>query len=397
MARVGLVMAALFLVAAACSDEGTPNASTSASTSASTTTDATSGATTTVVTVGGVPDVDLTISAVPIEEVYFDTFDGGAVRLSDSDADLRRSLLDVIPPIDDPVYGQVADGDWLLGGDLVLGYVADGQAYAYPHKILNYHELVGDELGGTPVLISYCPLCRSGIVYDRRLGEGTLSFGNSSALYESDLVMVDRETGSYWWQVAGTAIVGALTGAALTPLPSLTTTWDNWTELHPDTLLLTRDTGFARPYESDPFISYGDVVNEGRFAFPVGDASRDDRLNPAATVLGVMLGGEHRVYPLEALGDEAVNDSVAGTPLVVFSREDGPAGAAFERAVDGTPLEFAVVDDGYVDLQTNSRWGLDGLAISGQLAGTQLVPLPNRTTFWFAYVGAFPDAEVYLP
>ncbi len=93
----------------------------------------------------------------------------------------------------------------------------------------------------------YCPLCRSGIVYDRRLGGEVLSFGNTSALYESDLVMVDRGTGSYWWQVAGTAIVGPLTGAALEPLPSTVSTWEDWIELYPDTLLLSRDTGHERP------------------------------------------------------------------------------------------------------------------------------------------------------
>jgi len=142
------------------------------------------------------PDVDLSLHSVPLDEVYFDTFDGGSVPLSDSTPELRERLLDVIPPIDRPVYGDVGAGDWLDQSDLVLGYVSGGQAYAYPFKILNFHEIVNDDLDGLPVLISYCPLCRSAIVYDRRVGGDVLSFGNTSALYESDLVMVDRSTGS---------------------------------------------------------------------------------------------------------------------------------------------------------------------------------------------------------
>ena len=151
------------------------------------------------------PDVDLTIHSVPLDEVFFDTFDGGAVPADRIPRpELRARLLDAIPPIDEPVYEDITGAcHWLDPADLVLGYVAGGQAYAYPFKILNFHEIVNDEIDGVPVLVSYCPLCRSGVVYDRRVAGETLSFGNTSALYESDLVMVDRATGSYWWQGGG--------------------------------------------------------------------------------------------------------------------------------------------------------------------------------------------------
>lgn len=110
-----------------------------------------------------------------------------------------------------------------------------GQAYAYPHKILNFHELVNDAIDGIPLLVSYCPLCGSGVVFDRRLGGRTLRFGNTSALYDSDLVMFDWETNSYWWQVAGEAIVGTLSGETLKVLASTTTQWSTWKSLHPHT------------------------------------------------------------------------------------------------------------------------------------------------------------------
>ncbi len=338
------------------------------------------------------PDVDLSIHSVPLEEIYFDTFDGGSVRLSDSTPELRARLLDAIPPIDRPEYGGVSEGDWLDPTDLVLGYVAGGQAYAYPFKILNFHEIVNDEFDGIPVLVSYCPLCRSAIVYDRRVDGETLSFGNTSALYESDLVMVDRNTGSYWWQVAGAAIVGPLTGTSLEPLPSVVATWANWTGQHPDTLVLTRDTGYSRPYELDSFRSYADYVESGQFAFPVSEASRDVRLPPSSLVVGVVLEETIRAYPVDGLTDP-INDEVAGNPIVIFPT--GGGAAVFSAIVNGETLVFEQRDGELIDVDTGSVWAADGIAVEGAFVGTTLEAIPSRTTFWFAFVGAFPEVEVF--
>ncbi len=338
------------------------------------------------------PDLDLSLHDVPLEEVYFDTFDGGSVRLSDSTSDLRAELLDAIPPIDRPVYGDAGTGDWLEPTDLVLGYLAGDQAYGYPFKILNFHEIVNDELDGIPVLISYCPLCRSAIVYDRRVDGETLSFGNSSALYESDLVMVDRNTGSYWWQVAGSAIVGTLTGTSLDPLPSVVATWEDWKVQHPDTLILTRDTGFSRPYERDSFGSYADYLDSGQFAFPVSEASRDGRLQPAALVVGVILDGVVRAYPVDGLIDP-INDDVAGNPIVVFPTEGGAA--VYQAIVNDETSVFELRDGDLIDAATGSVWTASGVAVSGPLEGVALAPVSSRTTFWFAFVGAFPEVEIY--
>jgi hypothetical protein len=337
------------------------------------------------------PEVDLSSHSVPLDEVHFDTFDGGSVPLSESTPELRARLLDAIPPIDMPIYGDASAGDWLDPGDLVLGYVADDTTYAYPFKILNFHEIVNDEIDGVPILISYCPLCRSAIVYDRRVGGDVLSFGNTSALYESDLVMVDRNTGSYWWQVAGSAIVGPLTDTVLEPLPSVVATWEDWTSQHPDTLVLTRDTGYSRPYERDSFAGYADSIDAGRFPYPVGEAARDDRLQPSALVVGVVLDGVARAYPVEGLTGP-INDEVGGEPIVVFPTDGGAA--VFSAVVDGETLEFRHIDSDLVDFATGSVWTPAGVAVSGPQAGTTLEPVPSRTTFWFALVGAFPDVQI---
>ena len=341
----------------------------------------------------GIPDVDMSVRIVELSDVHFDTFDGRSVPLDQTTIDIRRALLDAIRPLDNPLYEPAAEGEWLDGADLIIGFVTEGGAYAFPHKILNFHEIVNDEFDGVPVLISYCPLCRSGVVYDRRLRGLTLEFSNTSALYESDLVMVDRQTGSYWWQVPGRAIVGTSSGDELVVLPSVTTTWRDWLGLHPDTLVLSRDTGSPIDYTRDPFVGYQARIDRESFAFPVSSSSLDARLSSGTLVLGVEIGASQKVYPIELLGPSVVNDRIGDDPVAVFIWDGG--GAVLSPAVGEDTLTFVFVAGGIVDEQTGTTWSREGLGLEGSLAGARLEPLPARSTFWFAYVGAFPSAEIY--
>lgn len=336
--------------------------------------------------------------SVDLADIHFDTFDGLSIPLSTIAEETMLSLRDRIPPLDDVRYETAGEGAWLDAGDLVLGYAAkDGASYAYPARILNFHEIVNQELGGEPVLISYCPLCRSGVVYSRRVDDRVLSFGNTSALYQSDLVMYDRETLSYWFQVAGEAIVGDLTGSRLEALPSVMTTWAEWLMLHPDTLVLSRDTGFSRTYGGDAFQGIEAFLDRGDFVFPVDEDMVDDRLAASELVLGVEVAGEARAYPLASLKDGAFNDVVGGTPIAVFSRELGPLALAFDARLGDRVLTFRWDGRQIVDGETGSAWSLQGEAVQGQLAGQHLQQLPARTAFWFSYVTAFPTATVYDP
>jgi hypothetical protein len=244
------------------------------------------------------------------------------------------------------------------------------------------------------VLISYCPLCYSGIVYSRRFNDGVLTFGNTSALYDSDMVMLDYETGSYWWQVAGEAIVGPLTGETLEILPSTVTTWQEWLNRYPDSKVLSRETGFARNYDQDPFAAYPEIVNGGRFAFPVSEAALDPRLSPAATVLALKIEGEAVAYPLEISDPTVIHDEVGGSPVAVFIDPEARTGSAFHPVAAGELLRFNWTDAGPVDENTGSRWDLSGRAVDGALSGERLEPLPTKTTFWFAIVAAEPDIEI---
>ncbi|MEM7119507.1 MAG: DUF3179 domain-containing protein, partial [Chloroflexota bacterium] len=349
-----------------------------------------------------IPDVDMTQHTVPLGDIFFDTFrsTNRAVALPSADAQLIRRLRDAIPPLYEPRFETAVSAKWLSEHDFVLGYAAGDEAYAYPFKILNFHEIASHEVNGIPIMATYCPLCRSGVVYDRRIdGEGEpLLFGNTSALYESDMVMLDHKTGSYWVQVSGEAVVGPLSGTSLTVLPSQTTTWGAWQAQHPNTLVLSQNTGFDRNYTRDPFSGYREQLNATeRFAFPVTEAVDDPRLGPGDVVLGVEVGEAVRAYPLEQLGNAAVNDEIGETAVVVFSHERGPTGAAYLAEVNGRLLTFTFVDDHYQDAETSSQWNLSGRATAGELAGTQLEPLPVRSSLWFALIAAFPDLVLHTP
>ena len=145
------------------------------------------------------PELDTSLSSVELKDIIFDTFDGSSKPLSEADSELIERLRDANKPVYVARYENPGDDDWLGDQDMVAGYVGhqSGQAYAYPVKFLNFHELVNDVIDDVPLIITYCPLCGSGVVFDRRVNDETLVFGNTSALYNSDLVMFDHNTGSY--------------------------------------------------------------------------------------------------------------------------------------------------------------------------------------------------------
>ncbi len=343
--------------------------------------------------------------SVPLEDIIFDDFDNrfnralpftrasedDIVRLRDRIRPLCHGDLAACLPI---AYEPAAAGDqWLSDDHFVLGYVdADGVAYAYPFGILNFHEIVNDTLADVPVLISYCPLCNSAVVYSRVVDGDTLLFGNTSALYQSDMVMYDTDTDSYWFQAGGEAVVGPRTGQRLTPLPAVVSHWEDWHATHPDTLVLARPAPVD--YARNPFDGYEARVNKGQFAFPVdGDLIDDDRLLPGDNVLVL---NDSLAFPLSLLGDAATTTTIDGDEVVVLSLADGPAGAAYRTALPNGGAVALVYEDGaWVDSVTGSVFGLDGVAMSGQLAGTPLEAVPSRYLFWFSALVAHPQIAVF--
>ncbi len=198
---------------------------------------------------------------------------------------------DGVPALDHPAYVAADAAPW-PDDAMVIGVVSGGASRAYPIAILDWHELVNDSLGGRPILVSYCPLCGTGIVFDRRLGDAARTFGVSGLLYRSDLLLYDRETESLWSQISSQAVTGASRGQRLTLVRSRMQRWRTWRELHPDTTVLTRATGHRRNYGRSP---YGDYATSSRLMFPV---AVDRRYHPKTLTLGLRVPGvAARAYP----------------------------------------------------------------------------------------------------
>jgi hypothetical protein len=220
-----------------------------------------------------------------------------ALRLPLDDPQLPRPLVDParvvsggpppdgIPPIDEPRFLRPDDVAWLAEDEAVIALDVDGESRAYPVQILVWHEIVNDTVAGTPVSLTYCPLCNSALAFDRRLGDRLLTFGTSGKLYLSDLVMYDRQTESLWSQIEGRAIAGVLAGAEVTQIPVQMLTWKQWREANPDGWVLSRDTGAERDYGRNPYVGYDDADSHP-FLF---DGKVDPRLQPKERV--ITLGG----------------------------------------------------------------------------------------------------------
>lgn len=313
---------------------------------------------------------------------------------------------DAIPAIDTPSFEDVAAADeWLEDDWPVMFFEHNGEGRAYPLAILIWHEIVNDTVGGEPVALTFCPLCNATIAFNRTLPDGTvLDFGTTGNLRNSDLVMYDRQTYSWWQQFTGEAIVGDLTGTQLEFLPSQIIAWEDYKQSHPQGVVLSRETGHIRTYGSNPYAGY-DSVNGSPF-FPV--AGGDDRLSALERVVAIELDGVHVVYPFSALEElRVVNDEIAGQPVVVFWESgtkstfgnNGPdvgSTGVFLREFEGQLLTFEVAGDseGFVDAETGTRWNLLGEAVGGPLEGAQLVRIISAEHFWFAWAAFRPESEI---
>ena len=314
---------------------------------------------------------------------------------------------DGIPAIDAPKFESVEAGDtWLSDDWPVMLFEANGDVRAYPLTILIYHEIVNDVVGGEPVTLTFCPLCNATIAFNRTLPDGTvLDFGTTGNLRNSDLVMYDRQTKSWWQQFTGEAIVGEQTGTQLEFLPSQIIAWSDFKESHPEGQVLSRDTGHTRSYGQNPYSGYDSIDSSPWFRLP-GD---DGRLPPMERVVAIQLGDVDVAYPFADLRDvQVVNDDVDGTPIVVFWQagtastfgndgEDVGSAGVFESVVDGQELIFVAEDDGFRDEETGSLWNILGQAVEGPLVGAQLEKVVSGEHFWFAWATFKPETVIWQP
>jgi len=266
---------------------------------------------------------------------------------------------DGIPSIDNPKFLSVEEAGYLNDSDPGIGIVVKGEARFYPYRVMVWHELANDEIQGEPILVTYCPLCATGIVFERRVSGKTVEFGVSGKLWRSNLLMYDRQANetqeSLWSQVLGEAVVGPQTAARLTILPSDIVRWGKWKAAHPDTKALSTETGSARNYSRDPYIDY--YTSE---SVSFGATFRDTRLHPKALIYGIEVNGVYKAYDLEALKKIATfTDTVAGKSVAVVYVDDADS------------VSFTLVD------------------------GDSRTPLSNIPSFWFSWLAVHSETELY--
>ena len=260
---------------------------------------------------------------------------------------------DGIPSIDSPKFVSAAEVDWLFSNSRVLGLEINGVVRAYPIAILNWHEIVNDTVGGVPLAITYCHLCGTGMAFRRDFKGTVTTLGVSGLLYNSDLLLYDRQSESLWSQVMGQAVSGPRKGEKLIPVPIEHTTWEDWKKQHPQTKVLSRETGYSRNYARSP---YGDYDENGDIYFPL--SFRSSQYQPKERVIGIEVNGNFKAYPFAELSQvkSPLEDTFAGQKLTI---------------------EF--------NLETRN----------GIIRGPDGEVLPSVNAFWFTWYAFHPETEIF--
>lgn len=296
----------------------------------------------------------VTRAAAPDPAAY-NGFDVGAATVPLAAIERGGPPKDGIPAIDNPKFIPAAQAS-LQPDDRVLALKRNGIARAYPVRILNWHEVVNDRIGAEPIVVTYCPLCGTGMAFDARVGDRATTFGVSGLLYNSDVLLYDRATQSLWSQIGQTAVAGPRVGTRLNSIPLEHTTWADWRTRNPDSQVLSTATGFVRDYDRDPYAGYEKIE---RLMFNVNH--RDTRFPLKEWVLGLEVDGVAKAYPFS-----------------VLARTAGRSGR-FDDTVGKRTV----------------RIQFDGAHRTARAFDDKDQPLPAVMAFWFAWVAFHPDTEVF--
>lgn len=308
---------------------------------------------------------------------------------------------DGIPSIDTPLFTKNYALQDIAADTLVVGIKIGETVRAYPHTILDWHEIVNDSFlvdgQQQPVTLSYCPLTGSAMLWDSTIESATTTFGTSGLLYNSNLVLYDRRTSSLWSQM----LEQSITGPELLKVPEkmqvVETTWDTWVNMYPETEVLTQATGFTRPYGNYP---YGSFRESSGLIFPADNTS-DRRLHAKARVVGINVGNSSKVYPINNFsnGVSVVNDSVGALQVVAAGSAAQNFGVVFNRQLeDCTVLDFQAIQNSLpVAMRDNEggEWDVFGNAVTGPRVGTQLQKTNSYIAYWYAWTAFFPGADIH--
>ncbi len=312
----------------------------------------------------------------------------------------RAQSKDAIPSVDEPKFAPVDQIEYVADDRMVLGVKVEGEVRAYPIQVLDWHEVVNDEINGKHITVTYCPLTITGIVIERF---GT-EYGVSGLLFRNNLIMYDRRTGSRWSQMQMRSVNGPQSGDNATYLDVIETTWATWKEMYPDSKILTSDTGFDRNYESFAYANnYG--TSGGSIYYPIKHP--DDRLEKKVRVHGV-IGSEvadekapAKAYQIRNFGKgiNVIHDRFQGDSLVVVGSTELNFAVAYKASPNNSvSLNFKAVQDSLPIVMKDgegNRWDVFGTAVEGPRKGEQLKAVRSYNGFWFAWADFFPGIEIH--
>ena len=303
-----------------------------------------------------------------------------------------------IPALDEPEYSAAAEADYLDDNDRVVGVRVNGDARAFPLRILNVHEVVNDTIGGVRISLSVSPVNGTATMYATNIGSRAYTFGTSGYLYQGDNLLYDRGTRSLWHSMTGEPVVGrlALSGISLTRLPVVLSTWSAWKEKHPDTTVLSIDTGFVRNYRNplDPEAPYGGYGTSPALMFPV--FRTDERLPPKAPVFGLKIEGAARAWQVYDLWTARVlNGRIGGKPVVISVDPHSGAVRAYERGEYN--FRSGSTSSSVEDHAGNAWMASESHLIRNDDPSVRLSRLSGVHAFWSAWYAFHPETTLYAP
>ncbi|MCR9256191.1 MAG: DUF3179 domain-containing protein [Alphaproteobacteria bacterium] len=307
--------------------------------------------------------------------------------------------VDGIPALDNGPWIAGTDAAYLNEDDLVFGVEINGDARAYPLRILGWHEMANDVIGGVPVSLAYCTLCGAAILFESRVDgvDGPLTFGSTGLLYRSNKLMYDRQTDSVWNQFTGEPVSGPLRDLALAGrkvdlpiLPVVTATWADWRAKHPETQVLDVETGHNRNYGAG--VVYQDYFASPDLMFPA--AVDESRLRQKQRVFGLRTVGASKAWDLEIFaggGSVVLNDSLGPEDVVLIGAASGRTVRAYQRRSQ----MFSATPDGGIEDQSGSVWSVGEDRLVGP-EGETLGRLPGHLAYWFAWNSYFGTDSVLV-
>lgn len=300
---------------------------------------------------------------------------------------------DGIPALTNPEFINATEATYLSDDDLILGFVDGNESRAYPHPILDQHEIVNDNIGEHSLAVIYCPLTGTGIAWSRIINNSETTFGVSGLLYNSNVIPYDRSTDSNWSQMLLKCVNGSLIGKEAINYNLIETSWKTWKQMYPNTKVLSDNTGYSRNYDVYP---YGSYKFNDNLLFPVSNS--DNRLPVKERVLGILIEGKAKAYSIETFSDSvSVFDDLFNTEnLVIAGSKTLNFIVAFKKGIENS--NFQAVQDALPIIMIDNEgtsWDVTGKAISGPRVGEQLETVTQFMGYWFSWGAFYPDIVIY--